>query len=248
MNRTSYGCVIAFLLFFPDMTRAQAPPAAPPPPPPRWERKAELSFVSTGGNTDTQSLGLGASVVFRPPKWTTEARTAFVRNETDSVETAKSWVFDFREARALSERAEVFGRYGYLTDRFAGIEHRNTIDGGVGYKLLLGPVHMLRVDGGLGYTNEGRVTGESQSFALVNIGSAYKWQISKTADLTDSAVFTQSLEDHDEWRFANAIAISAALTHVFSLKLSNDVKFNNSPVPGFEKTDRVTSAAIVAKF
>lgn len=248
MNRISYGCAAAFLVFLPDITLAQAPPAVPPPPPPRWERKAELSFVSTGGNTDTQSLGLGASVVFRPPKWTTEARTAFVRNETDSVETAKSWVFDFREARALSERAEVFGRYGYLTDRFAGIEHRNTIDGGVGYKLLVGPVHMLRVDGGLGYTNEGRVTGESQSFALVNIGSAYKWQISKTADLTDSAVLTESLENHDEWRFTNAIALSAALTHIFSLKLSNDVKFNNSPVRGFEKTDRLTSAAIVAKW
>jgi putative salt-induced outer membrane protein len=248
MNDTSRVCAVAFLLVFPSITLAQAPPAAPPPPPPRWERKAELSFVSTGGNTDTQSLGLGASVVFRPPKWTTEARTAFVRNETDSMETAKSWIFDFREARALSERAEVFGRYGYLTDRFAGIEHRNTIDGGVGYKLLLGPVHTLRVDGGLGYTSEGRVTGESQSFALVNIGSAYKWQFSKTADLTDSAVLTESLENHDEWRFTNAIALSAALTRIFSLKLSNDLKFNNSPVPGFEKTDRVTSAAIVAKF
>ena len=248
MKSTSYGCAVAVLLFFPDVALAQAPPAAPPPPPPRWERKAELSFVSTGGNTDTQSLGLGASVVFRPAKWTTEPPTAFLRNAADAVETAKSWIFDFREARALSERAEVFGRYGYVTDRFAGIEHRNTIDGGVGYKLLPGPVHTLRVDGGLGYTNEGRVTGESQSFALVNIGSAYKWQMSKTADVTDSAVLTESLQDHDEWRFANAVAISAAVTHVVSLKLSNDAKFNNSPVPGFEKTDRVTSAAIVAKW
>ena len=229
-KKTLYVGAFAVLLCSPDVTLAQAPPAAPPPPPPRWERKAELSFVSTGGNTDTQTLGLGASVVFRPPKWTTEARTSFVRGEAADVETAKSWVVDLREARALSARAEAFGRYGYLLDPFAGIDHRNT------------------VDGGLGYTDEGRVTGESQSYALVNLGSAYKWQLSQTADISDSAIFTESLENHDVWRFTNALAVSAAMTRVLSLKLSHDIKFNNSPVPGFEKTDRVTSAAIVAKF
>jgi len=247
MNKTLYACAV-LVLFCPDVALAQAPPAAPPPPPPRWERKAELSLVSTGGNTDTQTLGLGASVVFRPDKWTTEGRTSFVRSEAADVETAKSWVIDFREARALSTRTEAFGRYGYLMDRFAGIDHRNTVDGGLGYKLLVGPVHTLRVDGGLGYTSEGRVTGDSQSFALVNLGSAYKWQISKTADIADSAILTESLKSHDAWRFTNAFAVSAAMTSVLSLKLSHDVKFNNSPVPGFEKTDRVTAAAIVAKF
>jgi hypothetical protein len=38
------------------------------------------------------------------------------------------------------------------------------------------------------------------------------------------------------------------LTQVLSLKLAHDVKVNNSPVTGFEKTDRITSFALVAKF
>jgi putative salt-induced outer membrane protein YdiY len=246
--KPTYAFTAALVVLGPNFALAQAPPAAPAPPPPRWERKAEASFVSTGGNTDTQTVGLGASVVFRAAPWTTESRVAFVRNEAADVETARSFTADLREARALSARAEVFGRYGYLSDPFAGIDHRNTVDGGLGYKLLMGPVHTLRVDAGLGYTHEGRVTGDAQSFTLANIGSAYKWQLSKSADITDSAVFTQSLEEHDAWRFSNAFAISAAITQIFSLKLSHDVKFNNSPVPGFEKTDRVTSAALVAKF
>ena len=182
----------------------------PPPPPPRWERKAELSLVSTGGNTDTQTLGLGASVVFRPGKWTTEARTAFVQSETDDIQTAKSLIADLRESRALTTRIEVFGRYGYLADEFAGIDDRSTIDGGVGFKALLGPVHTLRVDAGLGYTHENRLVGEDQSFALANFGAGYKWQISKTADLTDAAIFTASLDDGDAWRFGNAFALTAA--------------------------------------
>jgi putative salt-induced outer membrane protein len=239
--------VIALILGCPPVTGAQAPAAAAPPPP-RWERKAELSLVATGGNTDTQTIGAGASIVFRPEGWTTDARAAFVRSEANDLETAKSFVADFRQARSLSARAEAFGRYGYRSDRFAGIEHRNTIDGGIGYKLLTGPIHLLRVDGGLGYSREDRVVGEELSFALANFGAAYKWQLAKSADLTDGAIVTLPLNHEDAWRFANAFALTAAMTRVLSLKLSYDSQFNNSPVPGFEKTDRLMSAAIVAHF
>ena len=240
--------IAAFMLLSPAAVAAQTPTPAADAPPPRWERKAELSLVQTGGNTDTQTLGLGASVIFRPGRWTTEARTAFVRSETSDIETAKSFIADLREAYALSRRVELFGRYGYLADPFAGIDHRSTIDGGIGYKLLLGPVHTLRADAGLGYTTESRSVGDDVSFALANFGGAYKWQISTAADLTNSAILTASLEDGGAWRFANAFALTAALSRVFSLKLSHDLKYNNAPVVGFEKADRLTSVAVVAKF
>jgi putative salt-induced outer membrane protein YdiY len=243
--RSSLLAILACLM--PAFALAQTPPAAPGPPP-RWERKAELSLVSTGGNTDTETLGAGASLVFRPGTWTTEARTAFVRSATADVETARSFLADFRESRALTQRLEIFGRYGYLSDRFAGFDHRSTVDGGAGYKLLLGPVHALRVDAGLGYSHEARIDAEDQSFPLANFGTAYKWQISPTADLTDAAIFTASLEDGDAWRFRNALALTATITRVLSLKLSHDLKFNNSPVPTFEKADRITSIAVVARF
>jgi putative salt-induced outer membrane protein len=248
--RLSVAAIV--LVFVPSHATAQTPPApgtaAPAPPPPRWERQAELSLVQTGGNTETQTLGLGASLTFRPGRWTTEARTAFVRNETSDIETAKSFLAELRESFALTDRIELFGRYGYLADRFAGIDNRSTIDAGAGYKLLLGPVHTLRADAGLGYSKESRVAGDDQSFTLANFGAAYKWQISTTATLSDSAIFTAPFGEGDAWRFANAFALTAALTRVLSLKLSHDLKVNNEPVPGFEKTDRLTSFALVAKF
>lgn len=235
------------VLALPIVATAQTPPPANPPAP-LWERKAELSLVSTGGNTDTQTLGLGGSLVYRPGRWTTEARTAFVRSENADVETAKSFIADVRESRALTTRLEAFGRFGYLVDRFAGIDHRSTVDGGLGYKLLMGPIHTLRADAGLGYSRESRVSGVDQSFPLVNFGGAYRLQLSKTADITNAAIATAALDDGDAWRFANAFAVTAAMTRAFSLKLSHDLKFNNAPVAGFEKTDRLMSVALVAKF
>ena len=225
---------------------AQAPPA--PEPPPRLERKAEVSFVSTSGNSDTQTVGLGGSLVWRPDPWITEAKATFVRSETSDVETARTFAADFRQGRVLTPRVDVFGRYGFLSNEFAGIESRSTIDGGVGYKLLLGPVHTLRADAGLGYSHENRLNEDDLSFPLANFGGAYKWQISKTADLTNAALLTTSLHDGEDWRFGNAFAVTAALTSVFSLKAVHEVKYVNAPVPTFEKTDTLMSVALVAKF
>jgi putative salt-induced outer membrane protein len=247
--RTLVFALVASVI--PGLASAQAPPApgtAAPGPPPRWERKAELSLVSAGGNTDTQTLGAGASMTYRPGPWTTEARAAFLRSSANDALTAKSFLADLREARALTPRLEVFGRYGYLSDRFAGIDRRSTVDGGAGYKLLTGPVHTLRVDAGLGYSREARVTGEDLSFPLANFGTAYKYQISKTADISDAAILTLLLDNGDAWRFGNAFALTATVTRILSVKLSHDLKFNHSPVPLFQRTDRLVSVALVARF
>jgi putative salt-induced outer membrane protein len=164
------------------------------------------------------------------------------------VETARTFTADLRQGRSLNPRVDVFGRFGFLANEFAGVDARSTIDGGIGYKLLLGPIHTVRVDAGLGYSHENRVTGPDLSFALANFGAGYKWQISKTADFTESALFTASLDEGEDWRFGNALALTAAITSVFSLKASHEVKHVNAPVPGFEKTDTLTSIALVAKF
>jgi hypothetical protein len=107
-----------------------------------------------------------------------------------------------------------------------------------GYKLLTAAPHTLRVDGGLGYTDERRLTGEDLSFPLANLGAAYKWQISTNADLTNAALYTLSLDEGEDWRFANTIALTAAINSVFSLKASHELKHLNAPVPGSRRRTR----------
>ncbi len=226
---------------------AQTPPASDAPPP-RWERKAELSLVATGGNTDTPTLGAGASLAWRPNPWTTEAKVAFIRSETNDILTARSLAADLRQGRSITPRLDAFGRVGYLSNEFAGIDTRVTLDAGLGYKLLTGTVHTLRVDAGLGYSHEERTTDADLSFPLANFGGAYKWQISPTADFTESALFTASLENADDHRFSNTLALTAVLTRLLSLKLSHELKFVNTPPPTFEKTDTQLSMALVATF
>ena len=152
------------------------------------------------------------------------------------------------DGRTLTERLSAFGEYGYLHDRFAGIESRNTVAGGVSYALVRPQPHQLDVDAGIGYAHESRVEGETLSTAEALLGARYKYRLSDTADVTDDLTFSFSLSDSDDWRTGNAAALTVKIAAIFSLKLSNIVRYVNAPVAGFETTDTLTSVALVAKF
>jgi putative salt-induced outer membrane protein len=184
----------------------------------------------------------------REAPWTLTSKTAFVRNETEGLLQAQSFVATFRAARSVTERLSAFGQYGYLRDVFAGVEHRNTIDAGLQYALVRTGPHALDVDAGFGYANEQRSAGDDLSAAQAFAGAIYKLRISETADISDEARFSASLAEGEDWRFANTAAVTAKLTTAFSLKLSNVVRYVNDPATGFEKTDSLTSMALVVKF
>jgi len=246
--------MLLLIVFFSIQAHAQEPPPAPPEPPPHTcTGSAELSFVSTSGNTDTQTLGLGGSIECKPNKWTYTAKAAFIRSEADDVETAKSLDTLFRAARDLAPRLKAYGQFIYFQNEFAGIENRYAVEGGLAYMLIVHPKHTLEIDGGIGYTKEDRVEvigilDEDLSFATARTGAIYRWKISENAEFGDDTGFTFNLNDGNDWRFGNVAYIAAKLTTVFALKFSYAVTYLNNPVPGFGKTDTITSAAVVAKF
>ena len=172
----------------------------------------------------------------------------FVRSEANDLETAKSMLAEIRESRSLTPRLEAFGRGGFLRDAFAGIDTRVTLDAGLGWLAVDSAPHTLRLDGGVGYLIENRFAGDDLRSALAQTVAKYRWAFSETTELTNDAAFVLPLEEADAWRYANTLAISAALSRLFSLKLSHALSYLNGPVPGFRKTDTIVSAALVAKF
>ena len=72
--------------------------------------------------------------------------------------------------------------------------------------------------------------------------------MSETAEITEDIRYEQSLEDGDQWRLDNTLALVAKINTIFSLKVSNVIRYANAPVEGFETTDTITSVALVAKF
>jgi putative salt-induced outer membrane protein len=252
MNKLTSAAVFAFwwLLLVTAPVAAQPPAQAPPPPPPPpREGTAEFSFVGTTGNAPTSALGLGGEYISRRPEpWEFKGKVNYVRNTSEDALKAEAFTGLLRASRRLTERLSAFGQYGYLHDRFAGIESRNTIDGGITYALVRPRPHQLDVDAALGYAHENRVAGDNISTPQALLGARYKFFLSDTADITDDVTLNLSLSDSSDWRTSNTAALTAKVTTIFSLKLSNVVRFVNAPAEGFETTDTITSIALVAKF
>jgi putative salt-induced outer membrane protein len=227
---------------------AQAQPQAPPTPPPEREGSAEFAYVGTSGNSRTQSIGAGGQVIYRPAPWEIQLKVSYVRNEAEAQLKAQSLTFNARGQRQLRPRLAAYGQYGYLRDRFAGVLDRNAVEAGLAYSLIDSAPHKLTADAGLAYANERRLVGNNLSTAAVGAGGAYVLKISSTSDFSEDGHFTFSLSEGADWRFTNAAAVTAKMTTVFSLKLSNTIRYVNLPVLGFDRTDTVTAIALVAKF
>lgn len=241
---------VAFLVVFLALSGiASAQDATqPPPPPPKHEGSAEFAFVSTTGNTDTQTMGLAGEYFFRPAPWTFQVKMGYVRNKTEGDVSAESFRSLFRANRELTERLSAFGSWEYLHDAFAGVDHRNVLAAGLSYKLVAQSPHELVVDGGLGYNNEQRLAGEDISTAVALAGLRYTFKLSETAEISDESGAEFSLSDSDNWRWSNIASVSAKLTTLLSLKLSNTIRYAHAPPPTFETTDTITAVALVAKF
>jgi putative salt-induced outer membrane protein len=227
---------------------------APAPPPPIWSGQASLSFVSTSGNSSTQTLGAGAEIDYNKDVWAGLARAAYLRAEatdqTTKMETvnAESSAATLRGARKLQPKLEAFVQGDFVRDTFSGIDHRLTGEAGVGYSVVDTAPQALKLTVGLGYTKESRSAGESLSFSSAIAGLGYKWKFSKTAEFAEDVAYTEDLKDTGDWRLSNVTSLTAGLTTVLSLKATYTLNYLKEPVAGFGSTDTVTAVALVAKF
>lgn len=249
--------VLCFWIAAAGNALAQTPPPCPcpeppPPPPPLWFGNVNFSFLSTSGNTDTTSIGGAAEVNYNPKPWLFTLKGAYLYSATDGVTTAQSTAVSLRASRDLTERLDVFAGGGYLRNTFSGIDSLYSVDAGAGYKLFAGPAQFLRIEAGIGWTNEkdiiADVTQPSRSYANARTAVAYKWQFTKTAAFTNDFGFLVDLSDTANWFINEKAAITADISKVFALQASWTLLYRNQPVLGFGNTDTATAVGIVAKF
>jgi putative salt-induced outer membrane protein YdiY len=218
------------------------------PPAPVREGKLEVSMVATSGNARSQSIGLAAEATLRPSPWVLKMQAGFVRNEAEGVVSAKSLRTLARAARVLRPGIEAFGQHVYLRDLFSGVEHRNSIDAGLSYRLIASNRHQLATDAGFGYLREARATDDRLSTALATSATRYLFRVSEASELTDELLFALDLHEDGTWRMNHNAAITAQINSVLALKISTALRFVNQPVEGFGRTDTISSASVVMQF
>jgi putative salt-induced outer membrane protein YdiY len=218
---------------------------APAEPPPRLQGSAQFTLLATTGNASAQAVGLGGELTWRPMPWVMKSKLAFAQTETDEVLSARSVVALLRADRFVTTRTSLYGQYDFLRDLFAGVEQRHIVAGGLAYRLVDHAPHRLTIDGAVGLEHEANVLEASTDVPIATAGAAYRWDISKTSDIAEELRYVQALDQGDDWKLDQSIAVTAAIASAFSLKVSNVIRYVNEPPLGFETTDTITSVALV---
>ncbi|MEE8411872.1 MAG: DUF481 domain-containing protein [Acidobacteriota bacterium] len=217
-----------------------------------WSSTAELGFVMTNGNSDTQTLNLKNESTrswekssFRikvgaiRAETTTTTRIAidsgsgpFV-SETESTATnAEAYYFEGRFDRKIHDEFFWFAGAGWDRNRPAGIDNRTTGFGGVGNIWREDDKITFRTDYALSYTDQEDVVPSATSvgdYVGVRASWDYKHKFTESTEYSNGFVVDYGLNESDNWRADMINAVAVAISSKLALKASLQSRYNNLP-------------------
>jgi len=249
MRRSIVPLVIVILVGLAGISSA-ADPA--PDEKKRLSNETSLSLVNTTGNTETLSLAGKNELKYQfSEKWTGSWVLGALYKETDSQKEAERYFTDLRADYLFTDRWYAYGLGSWFQDKFAGFDNRIGIGPGLGYKILLGPVHFLHFEGGANYTYEDYTAEDedSRDFMEGRLFGKYEWRFTEKTKFSQGLEYLQGFNDSRTWKINSESALITAITDILALKVSYSILHNNDPRPSdLEKTDTVFATSLVIGF
>jgi putative salt-induced outer membrane protein len=211
-----------------------------------WETSAELGYVNTSGNTNTENLVFKFDTAYEIEKWKHQAHLEALNSKTDDVTTADKKLATAQSDYKFTPRDYFFGLVSYEKDKFSGFEYQAKFSLGYGRKVLVLEKHKLDVEIGPGYRNfKVDNASSSEDEALLRLAAKYKWLIS------DNSEFKQDLvadfgEEQDEWK--SVTSLKSNINKTLAMKLSYTVKYLDVVPVGNDNYDRETAVTLVYTF
>ncbi len=210
--------------------------------------RAELSFVSTTGNTSTETIGTAAELAFVPGPWRLESQGRYIRTTAEDHVLAESISSQLRASRRLFNEVAGYGEARFLRNAFAGIRRQTTLELGLAKEFLRRGAQLVATEAAVGHIDEDRLSGADRRLTSGTVGLKLGFPLSRSSSWNQHARVTTDLGNADDWRIRHEASIAASLNSILSLKLSHALTYVNEPVPGFGNTDAMGAAALVAKF
>lgn len=210
---------------------------------------ANAGFLSTGGNTDVNSLRLDGEIVARAAN-NRYTGSGIVNHASDSGrETARNSTFAGRYDRFLSEQLYLNGSAIFTNDTFRDLDLRTAIGLGVGYQAASNALLKLGVEGGYGYVNERFATQPDKSYHAVR----------ETVSLDITPIGPRVVLFHRNDGFFGVTGndnlfvqtrngVRVALFGGLVATLQYDLDYDRSPAPGRKTTDHALGITFGYRF
>jgi len=213
--------------------------------------QAELGFVATTGNTETQLLNAKVKLFMETEDWLhTGKLTAYSSSNTDQttgqdLTTAEKYNGEVKSDRNIDDRQYIYGLGSYDKDRFSGFDYQATLGVGYGYKVISSDATKLTLEAGPGYRINAIKNGAKENELTLRLAEAYMLKFSDTAQFDQYL----TIESGDYNTIAKlGASVQSALSEALALKVGIDMKYTDKVLPGLDDTDTETYASVLYSF
>ncbi len=211
-----------------------------------WTTSAELGYVETSGNTNTQTAVFKFDTEYEIEKWKHQGHLATLNSEADNVKTADATLLSLQSDYKFTPRDYFLGVFVFEDNKFSGFDYNAKLSLGYGRKILMLDRHKLDGEIGPGYRNfKVDNAPSSEDEALLRLAAKYKWLISDNSEFKQDFVADFG-EDQDEWR--STTALKSNINKTLAMKLTYMVRYYKLVPVGNNNYDRETAVTLVYTF
>lgn len=231
-------------------------------PAPRWTGTGELGFVSSSGNSRSESINAKFGLKFEDADWKYAFGAAAFRQKGEVVVladpddpdsatrrlqlNANRYQLDGSAARKLSERNSLYTSLRYENDDFAPYDYQATMSIGWGHQAIRTEATKLAFEVGPGYRrSKDAVTGAVENDVIGRGRMEFETALTANTSLVDTLL----VEAGGDNTFAqNDVGVKVAMNSRFAIKAGLQVRHNTDVPPERRRTDRLTTVNLVYDF
>jgi hypothetical protein len=180
--------------------------------------------------------------------WQFESDASAVRASNRDVRTAERYLGAFRGQRKLTSLVGLSAGIKLERDKFSGMNFRSISDVGLTWALLRRAAWTLDGLTAIALLHENPILGVKRNNPIGVLQLLSRIPLGSSGATTQRVTFYPDFKDTDAHRSEMELAAQAALNSRFALKLGYLVRRSNAPVPGFKKTDALTTASVVMQW
>ena len=219
--------------------------AAEPDKKQEWKASAEVGYVSTTGNTETDTINAKASATNKREKWRHKLQLTALNTSAAAGTTAEKYTVMGQTDYLYKAPNYLFANVSYEKDRFSGFEYQTAENIGYGRRVVDKPKMKLDLEIGPGARQTKVENVSSENEATLRVALKYKWDISKTSKFSE--VLTVS-GGEDITITKSVASLTSKVEGNLSMKVTYTYKQTSEVPVGTDDTDTETAITLVYTF
>ena len=219
----------------------------------QWSGSAELGFVSTSGNSDTNNINGRLGLTQESSQWRTDYSLSSLYSSSDSDTTAEKYAGSLQSNYKFDTEQFWFVRGAYEKDLFSGYRSKSSVSTGYGNRFWQAKDgSYLEASTGVGYRDfaidkDAAADGESDRGTFVRIAGTFE------KHFTANSLFRQELTSEISTSGGNTVnesvsALQANIVDNLAMKLAYRVKYTSDVPSDTDTTDTETTASVLYSF